>query len=335
MVAQKKISGLLIGLSLMLTLFPLVTGNERFDVVWPGYTNKQNSDTAVSIHDPLEVIDQKQEEMSGICYGVYPPWEFAQSFTPTLTKLTRVSLYLGQEEGTPDDFEITVSIKKNLIEDDLISISKLSGIFRDTEPCWVDFDFPDINITPENRYYILVKASAGTDRFTVCWHYHYGDPYPRGSGWGSHDNGFEWFILEKYFWDFVDFTFQAYGYNYPSSVPVIKGTIEGKLRTAYPYTFTATDPEGYNVSYFIDWGDGTQSEWLGPYPSSKEITVNHTWNKKETYTVMAKARDMHGDESGWATLEVSMPKNKDICFHILFLRFIEIMQSRISRFIFV
>lgn len=333
MAAQKKIIHLFIVISFVLTLFPIVNSSGKPEVFCPNDMDKQISSTILSNDPTLEVLDQKQEEMCGISYGAYPPWEFAQSFKPTLTKLTRVSLCLGKGEGTPDNLEITVSIKDDLTGDDLTSTTKHSGMLTNNKPCWIDFDFPDVNVTSEDTYYIVIKTNAGSDRYTVCWYYQYGNPYPRGSAWGSNDNGFEWFILEKYFWDFVDFTFRIYGLNYPPYIPAIKGTLEGKPRTAYQYTFTTIDPEGYNVSYFIDWGDGTTREWIGQYPSGEEITVDHTWNKKETYTLMAKARDMYGYESDWAILEVSMPKNKNIPAYTVLLRFTAIMQARFPRVI--
>lgn len=329
MAAHKKLLGLFICLSLVLTISSLVHSDVNLEGMKPDYTGKEiNHGIGLSTDTDSEVLDQKQDEMCGISYGVYPPWEFAQSFKPTLTTLTRVSLCLGKGEATPDNIEITVSIKKNLVETDLTHVTRSSTILAATKPEWIDFDFPDITITPENTYYIIIKTSTGSDKGTISWHYQYSDPYPRGSAWGSQDNGFEWFILEKYFWDFVDFTFRSYGLNFSPGIPTIQGTGEGKPRTPYPYIFSAIDPEGYNISYFIDWGDGTNSEWLGPYPSGTEITANHTWNKKKTYTVMAKARDMHGYESDWATLDVSMHKKTEIPMNALFLQFIEIIQAR-------
>jgi len=46
-----------------------------------------------------------------------------------------------------------------------------------------------------------------------------------------------------------------------------------------------------------------------PYDSGEEITRSHSWSNKRTYTIICKAKDIHDEESNWATLEVSMPKN--------------------------
>jgi hypothetical protein len=87
--------------------------------------------------------------------------------------------------------------------------------------------------------------------------------------------------------------------------PQISGP-NGKPRVSYNYTLNTTDPEGDPVYYLVNWGDNTTTGWLGPYASGIEITVNHTWHKRGTYTVKAKAKD-NNSESGWTTLPVTMP----------------------------
>jgi hypothetical protein len=93
----------------------------------------------------------------------------------------------------------------------------------------------------------------------------------------------------------------------PPIPPTIQGTSSGKIKQAYNYTVTSTDPNDDNISYFIDWGDNTTSGWLGPYTSGTTITQPHTWAKKGTYIIKAKAKDSYGNESGWGTLAVTMP----------------------------
>lgn len=91
--------------------------------------------------------------------------------------------------------------------------------------------------------------------------------------------------------------------------PAITGTISGKVGEEYLYTFTAADPEGDSVYYYIDWGDRTIEEWLGPYGSGETVTVTHTWTEWGTYIVRAKAKDVNALTSDWGTLEVTMPEN--------------------------
>jgi hypothetical protein len=95
--------------------------------------------------------------------------------------------------------------------------------------------------------------------------------------------------------------------NQTPSTPLITGPSQGKPRISYNYEIESIDPENENISYYIDWGDGTNTGWIGPHPSGQEQTLNHTWNKKGTYTIKAKARDIHDQESNWGILSVTMP----------------------------
>ncbi|UCF12917.1 MAG: right-handed parallel beta-helix repeat-containing protein [Thermoplasmatales archaeon] len=104
--------------------------------------------------------------------------------------------------------------------------------------------------------------------------------------------------------------------------PTITGPTSGKPGYPYDYTFDATDPNGDDVFYYIEWSDGNIEDWIGPYPSGEEITLNHTWNEKGTYIIRAKAKDISGAESEWGTLEVSLPV-KQLLINQLFTRFIE------------
>lgn len=106
--------------------------------------------------------------------------------------------------------------------------------------------------------------------------------------------------------------------NNPPSIPEINGTTKGKVGTLYTYKFITTDPEEDDVYYYIVWGDGNYSGWLGPYNSSVEISANHSWDKKGTFTIKAKAKDVLGNESSWATLNVNMPRNKELINSRLF-----------------
>ena len=95
--------------------------------------------------------------------------------------------------------------------------------------------------------------------------------------------------------------------NQPPAPPTITGPAKGKIKVATQYNLTTTDPDGDEISYFIDWGDNTNSSWIGPYPSGDLITKSHTWSKKGTYIIKAKAKDINGNEGDWGQLSVTMP----------------------------
>jgi len=110
--------------------------------------------------------------------------------------------------------------------------------------------------------------------------------------------------------------------NYPPNKPTIEGPLNGKIGEEYEYCITrAVDPDGDNIFVYWDWGDGTSSGWLGPYVSGEQIYEKHTWYVSDNYIIKAKLRDEIGAESDWGTLEVKMPKTKDI--NSVFMQFLK------------
>ena len=88
------------------------------------------------------------------------------------------------------------------------------------------------------------------------------------------------------------------------------GQTNGKAGTEYTYFTNTTDPDGDQVYYKWDWGDGSYSDWLGSYASGEEASASHTWSQG-SYNIKVKAKDIRGYESEWSDpLEVSMPKNQ-------------------------
>ena len=98
--------------------------------------------------------------------------------------------------------------------------------------------------------------------------------------------------------------------------PLIGGRTSGKIWKKYNYTFLTTDPDNDVVYYYIEWGDDTNSGWIGPYSSGVAVIQAHKWNTQNTYIIRAKAKDVNGEESDWAYLEVTMPKTKPFIFNL-------------------
>jgi len=119
-----------------------------------------------------------------------------------------------------------------------------------------------------------------------------------------------WDEFLKTFLDILD--------NTPPDIPTIDGRSKGNPNEEYEYILSADDPQGDNVCFYVDWGDDT-NEWTDLVSPGEEITVSHTWDTEGTYEIKAKSIDQYCDESDWATLEVSMPKNKAINPFLLFL----------------
>ena len=108
--------------------------------------------------------------------------------------------------------------------------------------------------------------------------------------------------------------------NEPPSTPIITGDSTGPVKQEYYCYISTVDPDLNPVSFYIDWGDNTieQSE---QYASTEKAFIGHTYTSTGSYTIRVKAMDEFGGESNWATLEVTMPKNKmDYHFNSLFQR---------------
>lgn len=99
--------------------------------------------------------------------------------------------------------------------------------------------------------------------------------------------------------------------NAPNA-PDINGPSNGKPGIEYDYTFVTDDPNEDNVFYYIEWGDGTNTGWIGPYPSGGQITQNHTWDSRGSYTITAKAKDPDENEGLTSIYEVSIPRMRQI-----------------------
>ena len=102
------------------------------------------------------------------------------------------------------------------------------------------------------------------------------------------------------------------------------GPANGKPGTSYLYTTSTTDIDGDQVYYKWNWGDGNFSDWLGPFDSGATASATYSWTNQGTYSIIVKAKDTYGDESGWSDpLAVKMPINQNL---ILF-KLLKIKQS--------
>ncbi len=109
--------------------------------------------------------------------------------------------------------------------------------------------------------------------------------------------------------------------NQPPNKPTKpSGQTNGKIGTSYTYSSTAIDPDGDQIYYWFDWGDGTNSGWVGPYKSGLSGSASHTWTTQANYQIKAKAKDdPHGTVSVWSDpLLVNMPRSKFSTNNLLF-----------------
>jgi hypothetical protein len=100
---------------------------------------------------------------------------------------------------------------------------------------------------------------------------------------------------------------ESYVNNEPKE-PFIDGPKIGKPGVEYCWTFTSTDPDGDDIFYFVDWGDGTKNYWLGPL--SSPIEIYHEYEENKVYVISAKVMDIFGDESDWSELVLTIPRTR-------------------------
>jgi hypothetical protein len=85
---------------------------------------------------------------------------------------------------------------------------------------------------------------------------------------------------------------------HPSDAPVQPskpvGPNLGIWHMEYAFSSSTTDPNGDQIFYLFDWGDGSNSGWLGPYNSGQSVTGRHIWTVLGTYAVKVKAKDTWG-----------------------------------------
>ena len=91
------------------------------------------------------------------------------------------------------------------------------------------------------------------------------------------------------------------------------GPTQGRPNNEFSYQVSTTDPENNEIYYVIDWGDGTNTGWLGPYQSGASCQAAHTWSERGSYAVKVRAKDTENHETQWSDpLYVSMPKYRDL-----------------------
>ena len=102
--------------------------------------------------------------------------------------------------------------------------------------------------------------------------------------------------------------------------PDVVGPSSGSINKEHTFTASTTDNEGEKYDWFFDWGDDTNSGWLGPYSPGEEVNASHTWTKRGDYEIWVRYKE-DWTMSERTILEVSMPKNKAI--NTPFLNFLE------------
>lgn len=183
-------------------------------------------------------------------------YEYAQSFKPTQDPLTSVELYLRHSDATK---AITVSIRRDLNGETLTSVSiSATGIPKNVWK-WVEFDFPDIYVTPYNTYYIICTHISSGDLDVVAWGCCNYDVYPAGEAW-AHPFGSSWYSIDE------DFCFKTY-----SEPDLVISTIE-PVQVVYDAPLVENKATVFRVK--------ASSTFTGPVETHFRLVLpDSDWNK--------------------------------------------------------
>lgn len=155
-------------------------------------------------------------------------------------------------------------------------------------------------------YFFSTKCTSGDYTQGEAHQWGLVEMYTHDLWYYLHLETFEWGAL----WGNPDLTMGVV--SRPPEIPEIpEGPDMWTIDIETTFTTTTTDPEGNSIDYQFDWGDGTQSEWIGPFASGQTGEASHIWTKLGDFQVKARARDVYGVTSDWSgTATISIFENE-------------------------
>ena len=106
-------------------------------------------------------------------------------------------------------------------------------------------------------------------------------------------------------------------YNCDPFVKYLIGDESGEPGDTLEFKAKGKDQSGSNLKYWFDWGDGTNSGWIGPYASDTQISKTNSWSTEGIFTVKVKVKDIHDAESDWSepalTVNITKEEKPDPC----------------------
>ena len=73
----------------------------------------------------------------------------------------------------------------------------------------------------------------------------------------------------------------------------------------YNFTLYSKDPNDDLVSYYVDWGDGNNTDWLQLAQDENSYYLQHTWKQAGTYDIVLQVKDEY-DNIGLDTSYLSL-----------------------------
>lgn len=88
--------------------------------------------------------------------------------------------------------------------------------------------------------------------------------------------------------------------NLPPTGNNFTGPDEGVIGEEYTFCIDVYDENEDNIYCNWDWGDGTTTDWIGPYSSGETICISHSWINSGNYEIKVNLKDDLDSESGWS-----------------------------------
>lgn len=111
----------------------------------------------------------------------------------------------------------------------------------------------------------------------------------------------------------IPMSFTAVVPNNAPTAPTITGPATGTTGSPVTFSFTATDSDGDQVRYGIDWdNNGTVDVWApssGRVNSGVASSATYTWPTAGTFTFRARTEDDNGTLSGWSAAKTVTVSN--------------------------
>ena len=86
----------------------------------------------------------------------------------------------------------------------------------------------------------------------------------------------------------------------PEKPSIPSGPLFGKKGVSYTYITSTTDPDGDQLYYWFDWGDGSCSGPVGPFNSGYLASAEHIWSDPGIYEIKVMASDSTERISAWS-----------------------------------
>lgn len=86
----------------------------------------------------------------------------------------------------------------------------------------------------------------------------------------------------------------------PQTPTAPQGPSDGVTNVSYTYSTSALDPQGLQVKYYFDWGDGTGT-WTNYSSSGTFQEACHAWDTPGTYHLRVKAQNQEGGHSDYSS----------------------------------